>query len=148
MNRIRLKYVFLSGVFLFIFSFLCGIFSFPYPDLPPEDVNIHNFFASLFLWSFCGGIGLMQIAIIVGIIKVLYNNLASMFSGFLVGIFLVVFGYFYGVYFALPLPNPPEGILWVFHFFASLTVFLVGLGLFLIILKNYLANEVLKRTSR
>jgi hypothetical protein len=137
MNRIRLKYVFLTGVFLFIFSVLCGVyFAFPSPDLPPEDVDIHNFFVSLSLWSFLGGIGLMQIAIIVGIIKVLYSNLTSILSVFLIGIFLVVFGCFYGVYFALPLPNSPEGILWIFHIFASLTVLLVGLGLLLIMLKN------------
>lgn len=147
-NRIRLKYIFLFGVFLFIFSVLCSqYFAFPSPDLPPEDGKIHNFFGSLSLWSFLSGLGVMQIAIILGIIKVLYNNLSSLLSVFLIGIFLVVFGGFYTVYIALPLPNPPEGIFWVFHIFASLTIFLVGLGLSLIILKKFIADKALQRKN-
>ena len=150
MNKIRLNYIFLFGIFVFIFGTLYGVyFAFPYPDLPPEDVSIYNFHTSLFYWSFFGGLGLMQIAIIAGIIKVLYNNLASILNAFLIGIFLVVFGCFYGVYFVLPLPNPPEGILWVFHIFASITVFWVGLGLsLLVILRKFKAIKTLHRTSR
>jgi hypothetical protein len=145
MNKIRLKYVFLFGAFLFIFGLIYGIaFAFPSPDVPSEKVNVLISF-----WSLSVGVVLIGISIVGGMTRVLFNYFSTSLSALLTGMFLVVSGCIYGVQFAFPLPNPPpDGLLWVYHIFASIIFFLVGLVLLILVfLKKLIANKALQRTS-
>ncbi|MFT6614554.1 MAG: hypothetical protein ACJAXR_000517 [Halopseudomonas sp.] len=146
MNKIQLKYVFMFGAFLFIFGLIYGIaFAFPSPDVPSEKVNV-----SISFWSLSVGVVLIEISIIGGMTRVIFNYLPTSLSVLLTGVFLVASGCIYGVQFVFPLPRPPpDGLLWACHIFASITLFLVGLLLLILFfLKKFMANKALQRTSR
>ena len=146
MNKIRLKYVFLFGAFLFVFGVIYGIaFAFPSPKFPSAKINVLISF-----WSLSVGVVLIGISIIGGMTRVLFNYCSTSLSALLTGMFLVVSGCVYGAQFAFPLPNPPpDGLLWVFHIFASIIFFLVGLVLLILVcFKKLIANQSLQRASR
>ncbi len=152
MIRVRFLYIFLGGVVLFIFGAIYGVFFvFPYPDLPAEEVDIYLFHSLVSFGSLHAGIALVLVSIVGGIVRVASKLLVTTFSKAISGLALVISGYFYGYYIALPLPGPPpKGIpWWVVDGFVSVTMILAGLILLLLVFfKNLQISKALKRKIR
>ena len=135
---------------MLIFGIIYGaLFAFPYPDLPQETTDTNQFRKSVSMWGLFGGITLIKASLLGGTLKALNKHLISSLSKAFAGTAFVAAGFLYGLFFTLPVPNPPpQGMQWTAHVFVSITLLLIGVGMLAIsISTRLLPSRTRLRTS-
>ena len=108
---------------------------------------MHRLHLSVSMWSYIGGVVLIEASIVGGIIKAVSKHLVPSLRKGLVGLAFLTLGFLYASYFALPIPAAEMS--WFGHIFVSTTLLLAGLGLVIMsLLGKMLAKKALHQTNR